>query len=166
MVGVRGVKVDQDVFLSNCKSVQVSAHLKSLGPDTSLARAFGGGESSFGERLDGDIRCVEKGWSTPRRVWSSSCFAHAGRVELMDGQLRENRMGFEGSITRPSTLESFSQVSEMYFEILQELPLSAQVVDEISDNGREGKETVIESSRLNQGTAVTGIFHRAGMKRT
>lgn len=54
----------------------------------------------------------------------------------------------------------------MYLEILQELPLSAQVDDEISDNGREGKETGIESVRLNQGTAVTGIFQRVGRKYT
>jgi hypothetical protein len=52
----------------------------------------------------------------------------------------------------------------MYLETLQELPLSAQVDDEISDNGREGKETGIESVRLNQGTAVTGIFQRVGRK--
>lgn len=144
--------------------MEVSAYLKLFGPDTSLA--FGGGRGTFGELLDGNTRCVKKGWSTPRRVWSSSCFAHAGRVESMDGQLRENRIGFVGSMSRPSTLWSLSQVSAMHLEILQELPLSAQVDDEISDNGREGKETGIESVRLNQGTAVTGIFQRVGRKYT
>jgi hypothetical protein len=52
----------------------------------------------------------------------------------------------------------------MYLEILQEPSFSAQVDDDISDNGREGKETGIESVRSNHGTAVTGIFQRVGKK--
>jgi hypothetical protein len=68
MVGVCGVKVEQDLFLSSCKSMKVSAYSKSFEPDTPLARAFGGGRGTCGELLDGDRRFVKKGWSTPRRV--------------------------------------------------------------------------------------------------
>lgn len=68
MVGVGGVKVEQDVFLPSCKSTKVPEYLESFEPDTCLAQAFGGGRGTFGELLDGDKRCVKKGWSTPRRV--------------------------------------------------------------------------------------------------
>jgi len=54
----------------------------------------------------------------------------------------------------------------MYFEILQGLSLSVEVADEVSDNGREGKDTVTgqssESVKWNQGTADTGVVQRVG----
>jgi hypothetical protein len=50
-------------------------------------------------------------------------------------------MGPDGSMTRPSTLESLSQVSAMNFETWQELSLSVEAVDEAFDNGRGWNET-------------------------
>jgi len=86
---------------------------------------------------------VEKGWVTPRRVSSWSCFAHAGPVEPKDGLPREYIIGLEGSTMCCSTLASFSQVSVMSFETLQELWLLSGATDEDSDNGRGGEETAV-----------------------